>query len=147
MEETLIQLGYIGLFTASFLAATLLPLSSEIFVILMIVSGRNAVLIWFVALMGNYLGASTNYLVGKYGDDFILSKYIKYGPKKKKVEDLYKKYGSPLLLFSWLPVIGDPLCLIPGIFHLDFHIFSFWVILGKAIRYFVVIKAVEIIAF
>jgi len=144
MEEFLLQLGYPGLFIMAFLAATILPISSEIFVALMTVSGYSTIPILLTASLGNFLGASTNYFAGKYGNDFILSRFIKVNPKtQKRTEFLYKKYGSPFLFFSFLPIVGDPMCIIPGIFHLNFRTFTFWVFTGRALRYIFVIKIAE----
>ena len=127
MFEFFSQLSYPGLFLISFLAATLLPISSEIFVASMIVAKFNPIAVLLVATAGNFCGASTNYFIGKFGGDFVLSKYFKIDQKKqKKAEKFYKKFGAPSLFFSWLPVIGDPLCVVPGILHLNFLILGFF---------------------
>ncbi len=132
--------GYFGLFIVSFLAATLLPLGSEIFVATMAVSGYNGWLIFAVATTGNTLGSITNYYIGKLGTNFIFSRYIKVDSEtREKSEQLYQKWGSPILFFAWVPIIGDPLTVVAGIFKLNLYIFIFWVVLGKALRYFLVI--------
>ena len=65
-------------------------------------------------------------------------KYIKTSAKKRhRVERIYQRWGAPSLFFSFLPIIGDPLCIIPGIFELDLKIFTYWVVLGKLFRYLV----------
>ncbi|TKG97359.1 DedA family protein [Puteibacter caeruleilacunae] len=139
-EDIIFQLGYPGIFLISFIASTLFPLGSEGFVIMAVTSEYNSWLVWLFATAGNFAGAVTNYYVGYYGDRFILSKYIKVASdKKEKAQKLFAKWGAPVLFFSWLPIIGDPLCVIPGVLKLKLHIFSFWVLLGKAFRYFLVI--------
>lgn len=144
LESLVYNFGYFGLFIVSFLASTLLPVGSEVFVVLMVSSKYNIWLILLFATFGNYFGALTNYFIGKYGNKFILSKYIKFDQKsKEKAENLYSKWGSPTLLLSWLPVIGDPMCLIPGIMNLDIRVFSIWVFLGKLIRYMFVIYTTQ----
>jgi membrane protein YqaA with SNARE-associated domain len=52
---------------------------------------------------------------------------------------MYQKWGSPILFFTWIPIIGDPLTVVAGVFKLNLYIFIFWVVLGKAFRYFLVI--------
>lgn len=70
------QFGYLGLMAISFLAATILPFSSEVVVLLMPSLGFDKYLIFAFALAGNFPGALTNYYVGKLGNRFFLSKYI-----------------------------------------------------------------------
>lgn len=138
--EGLLELGIFGVFVVSFLASTLLPLGSEAFVILAITSGIASFPIWIAATLGNTLGALTNYAVGYWGNQFFLSKYISVSDEKKaRVQRLYLKYGAPILLFSWLPIIGDPMCIIPGVLKLPLTRFLFWVLIGKSMRYAAVI--------
>lgn len=135
-EELVFQYGYAGLFLVSFIAATFFPLGSEVFVIMMIATGFNPVIIFITATAGNSAGAVLNYYTGKFGTDFILSKYLNVSPNKKiKAESLFQKWGSPILFFAWLPIIGDPLTFVAGIFHTKLQTFLFWVITGKAFRY------------
>lgn len=144
MTDFLFQSGYPGLFLLSFLAATLLPLSSEILVVTMVYSGYDIPSVWLIATLGNFSGGLTNYYAGYYGEKFILSKYLK--PDSQKVlraRVYYQKYGASLLFFSWVPVVGDPLCLIPGIFKLKLWQFTFWVLTGKGFRYYLVIYMAE----
>jgi len=144
IEDLVFQSGYLGLFIVSFLAATIVPLGSEIFVVTMAISGYNLWVIFATATTGNTLGSIVNYYVGKYGSSFILSRYIKIDSKKlKNVEIMYQKWGAPFLFFAWIPVIGDPLTIVAGAFNLNLYIFIFWVILGKAFRYFLIIMTAE----
>jgi membrane protein YqaA with SNARE-associated domain len=144
IEELVFQSGYPGLFVVSFLAATFVPLGSEIFVVTMTISGYNPWIIFATATTGNTLGAITNYFVGRYGTNFIFSRYIKVDPQKRQhVERMYQKWGSPILFFAWTPIVGDPLTLVAGGFNLNLYIFTFWVFLGKAFRYVLVIMTAE----
>jgi membrane protein YqaA with SNARE-associated domain len=140
IEDFVILSGYPGLFVISFLAATLIPLGSEIFVVSMTLSGCNPWMIFAAATTGNTLGSITNYYVGKRGAEFMLSRYIKVDSQKREnVERIYRKWGSPILLFAWIPVVGDPLTVVAGGLNLNLYVFTFWVILGKAFRYVLVI--------
>ncbi len=140
IQDMIFQSGYLGLFLVSFLAATLVPLGSEIFVAVMAVSGYDPWFVFAVATSGNTLGSITNYYVGKLGTNFLLSRYIKVdSQKRQKAEKMYQKWGSPILSLAWIPIIGDPLTVVAGVFNLDLWIFTFWVALGKSFRYFFVI--------
>ena len=57
-----------------------------------------------------------------------------------KAEDYFQKYGVWSLLFSWMPIIGDPLTLVAGNLKVPFLTFFVLVFLGKASRYFFIIQ-------
>lgn len=144
MEDLVFQSGYPGLFIVSFSAATLVPLGSEVFVALMAVSGYDPWIIFAVATAGNTLGSITNYYVGKMGATFLLSRYINVDfERRQKAEKIYRKWGAPILALAWIPVVGDPLTVVAGVFNLDVWIFIFWVAIGKSLRYLVVIMTAE----
>lgn len=124
------------LFVLSFLAATILPLGSEWLIIVMIVQDFPIRDVIITATAGNYLGACTTYLIGIWGSSFVIRKVLRIDDiQLVRVKKLYNKYGKLSLLLSWLPVIGDPLCLIAGIFRVNFVHFSILVFVGKFFRY------------
>ncbi len=128
--------GYIGLFISSFLASTILPLGSEALVILLIRINCSFLLVVAVATAGNYLGACTSYYIGFKGRQDLIEKYLGIPRAKlEKADKWFRKYGTYSLLFTWVPVIGDAITVSGGILKLDFKTFSFYVILGKALRY------------
>ncbi len=137
---SLFEFGYVGLFIISFLAASLLPLSSELFVLAMLPLGYNVWWVGIVATTGNFLGALLNYYVGMKGADFALSRYFKIKDStRKKAEQFYERWGQGSLFFPWVRVIGDPLTAVSGAMHMDLRRFTFWVVLGKTLRYVVLI--------
>jgi len=130
---------YCSLFFTSFLASTIIPLGSEGVVVYMITKGHSIVSVVVIASIGNYLGACTTYIFGYIGRQNALEKYLKINPVDfARAEKLFTKYGSPVLLFTWLPIVGDALAAIGGIFKLNFFLFSIYVFTGKFIRYLVV---------
>jgi len=140
MEQFVISFGFLGLFAISFLAATLVPLGSEAAVLSLVLLGYDQIGIFCVATLGNGLGALVNYWVGLYGVNYVLSKYVKTNEKKlKSAQAYFTKWGSPVLFFAWLPVIGDPLTVAAGVFRVNLIVFTTWVFLGKAFRYYLVI--------
>lgn len=135
---------YIALFALSFLASTLIPLGSEWFVYYLVSVEYNIVLIILVASFGNYLGAAVNYYIGIKGSSTVLNKAIKFNDKEtEKAKEKFKKYGPAILFFSWLPIIGDPLTFVAGLLKYDFKKFTAYVILGKMIRYLIVVLVVS----
>lgn len=131
----MIELIY--LFFAAFFAATILPAGSEIILTsLNIQNNHNQYLLILIATMGNVLGSIVNWFMGYY---FIKFKHRKWFPIKEyninKYSRYYHKWGISSLLFAWLPIIGDPLTIIAGIFKTNFYLFLILVTIGKMTRY------------
>ena len=130
------EYGYIGMFFLSLAASSVLPLGSEWLLAALIIKGLDPVLLTATATCGNYLGAVTTYYIGYFGSDFLTERVLKINAEKRvKVTRLYEKYGKVSLLFSWLPVVGDPLCFVSGMMKYNFLPFSVLVLIGKGGRY------------
>ena len=130
------QPGYPSLFALSFLASTLVPLGSEWLLVLMLIRGYDPATCVLAATVGNSMGACTTWLVGRYGGDWLLARLFRISPKQQqRAETWYQRYGILSLLFSWLPVVGDPLCLVGGLLKIRFTVFLLMVGAGKLARY------------
>lgn len=129
-----------ALFFLSFLAATLLPLGSEWFLIILLQKAEYAPIITvLVAGIGNTLGGYTNYIIGRLGSSFFITKILRLRDTDiHRATNFYKKWGSWSLFFSWLPIIGDPLCFIAGVLKMHQGIFVLFVFTGKLFRYFLI---------
>ena len=139
-----LSLGYPGVFLVSFVASTLIPFSNEIVVMAMPALGYQtwAIVVWATA--GDYLGSLTNYWVGVKGTDFFFSRWVKIKPERwQQAERLFQRWGNWILFFDWLPFVGDPLAVVAGVFKVDWRVFSFWVITGKALRFVVLLGIVD----
>ena len=136
MDAFLATHGYPALFLLSFLAATLIPLGSEWFVIAMVASGRDPLMVLAVATSGNFLGACTTYLIGVWGGPFLVRRLLRIDEAAQaRAERHFARYGSWSLLFTWLPVVGDPLCLVAGLLRIPPGRFALLVLVGKLLRY------------
>ena len=123
------QASLASLLAASFLAATLIPLSSEAALFAVLRLHEN--LFWpalGVATLGNTLGGLSSYLIGRY-----------IGSKKPltQVERL-RRLGTPALLFAWLPVVGDALCVAAGWLKLNWMQVAAYQAAGRFARYYLV---------
>ena len=137
--EYFIELGYIGLFLSAFLAATILPLSSEVVLSLLLQTTLDPVTLVAVATTGNVLGSFVNYAIGFWGSVFVVRKVLKVSEKVfEKSKQRFEKYGTVSLLFAWVPIIGDPLTLIAGVLRINLWVFFVLVTIGKLGRYAVV---------
>jgi len=126
----------LALFVLSFLAATVLPLGSEWLLVLLLVDGAEPLTLVGVATVGNTLGACTTYAIGIYGGPWVIQRLLRIDTEQeKKAERYYARYGSWSLLLSWMPFIGDPICLVGGILRIGFGRFLVLVSSGKFLRY------------
>lgn len=136
MENFLLNNGLPALFLLSLLAATLLPLGSEWLLVALILQGLPSTQVIAVATVGNVLGACITYAIGIWGSEFCMKTILRVEKKQAaRAMELYQRYGAISLLFAWLPIIGDPLCLAAGILRLQPLLFLFPVFLGKLGRY------------
>jgi len=138
LHDWLNQPGYLSLFMMSFLASTLVPIGSEWLLVLMLVKGYPAPATILTATAGNCLGAVTTYLVGVYGGRWLIERVFRVSAEQQEqARGYYRRYGIFSLFFSWVPIIGDPLCLVGGLMRINFWLFSALVASGKLLRYIV----------
>lgn len=136
LHDWLNQPGYVSLFFMSFLASTLLPLGSEWLLVMMLAAGYDPLSVVAVATVGNYLGGVVTYLIGIAGGSWLIEKVLRVSShQQERARQYYKRFGVYSLLFSWLPVVGDPLCLVAGMLRVNFGLFSLLVASGKLVRY------------
>ena len=130
------EFGYTALFLASFLASTVLPFGSEWVLVAMVAGSFSPLPCVAVATAGNTLGAITTYAIGFFGSAFLLTRVLRIdAASRQKAERFYNTYGVWSLLLSWLPVVGDPLCLVGGLAKVRLSLFVPLVLLGKLARY------------
>ncbi len=135
---SLIGLGYFGLFAAAFLAATVLPFSSEIVFSVMVFSGMNAWACVAVATLGNWAGGMTCYYLGLLGKIDWIEKYFRI--KKEKIDKFtstIQRYGDWMAFFTFLPGIGDIIAVASGFFRCRWWVVALSMFAGKLIRYIV----------
>ncbi|MDC0436697.1 DedA family protein [Candidatus Pelagibacter sp.] len=131
---------YLSLFAISFLAATILPFSSELTLAgLITTSNYDNLLLLIVASFGNILGSVVNWALGFYSRNLTTKKWFPFKDKQiKNSSKWFSKFGKWTLLFAWVPVIGDPLTLAAGLFRVKFAEFLILVTIGKISRYIII---------
>ena len=131
---------YLSLFIISFLAATILPFSSELTLAgLIATSSYNNLSLLIVASLGNVLGSVVNWALGFYSRNLTTKKWFPF--KDNQIENSskwFRKFGKWSLLFAWVPIIGDPLTLAAGLLRVKFTEFLILVSIGKVFRYFLI---------
>lgn len=137
--DGLITWGPWGLFLAAFLAATVLPLSSEVVLSTLLLSGQSPLLLIAVATVGNVLGSVLNYMLGSWLSQRAMPRWRRLSPKQiASAQERFAQYGTASLLLAWVPVIGDPLTVVAGMLRVRWWKFLLLVTLGKGLRYLVV---------
>lgn len=130
------EYGYIGLFVAAFLAATILPLSSEVVLTALLVNGLSPTTLVLVATAGNVLGSLVNYALGYWASLVVIKKGLRMSEADfVQAERRFTRYGMWSLLFAWVPIIGDPLTVIAGALRVRLRWFVILVSAGKLFRY------------
>ena len=131
---------YLSLFLISFLAATILPFSSELTLAgFMATSNYNNLLLLIVASFGNVLGSVVNWILGFYSRNLSKIKWFPFKDEQiEKSSKWFNKFGRWSLLFAWVPIIGDPLTLAAGLLRVKFIQFLILVTIGKVSRYLVI---------
>lgn len=137
--------SYLGLFLTAFLAATLVPFSSEALLVAMQVSGGFPVAgLLAAASLGNTFGAVANWGLGRF---CLQWRDRNWFPVKRRELDRasawFNRYGIWSLLLAWVPVIGDPITLAAGVLRTRFLPFLLLVAISKTGRYAVLLGAVE----
>tara|TARA_R110002096_G_scaffold23803_7_gene75570 strand:+ start:199 stop:639 length:441 start_codon:yes stop_codon:yes gene_type:complete len=133
------ELGHLGLFIAAFLAATVLPLSSEIVLNALLLSGLSPTTLVITATIGNVLGSLTNYALGYWASLLVIKKWLRMSEADfVRAEQRFTKYGLFSLCFAWVPIIGDPLTAIAGVLRVHLLWFLILVTAGKLLRYIAV---------
>ena len=129
------------MFTSAFLSSTVLPGNSEIIFLIiatpLLWTGSSYFstdiqsLLW-VAVIGNSLGSLTTYLLGRWLPPM---QKIQHHRKLAWVLEKIQRYGSVMLFFSWLPIVGDLFCAVAGWLRLNWMACLVFITLGKIVRY------------
>jgi membrane protein YqaA with SNARE-associated domain len=130
-----------SLFTSAFVSATLAPGGSEaVLAYLVRQAGHAPELLLATATAGNTLGAVTTFGLGVLAALRYPAEHLRE-PGRRQAVDSVRRYGWPLLLLSWLPVVGDGFCFAAGWLRLPFWRSVAAIALGKALRYGAIVYA------
>ena len=132
------EAGLLGLFTASFLSATLLPGGSELVLFALLkLHPEQTVAALVLATIGNTLGGMLTYGMARWLPQHLEPQKF---PKGRSAPALARRWGAPVLLLAWAPVIGDLLCVAAGWLRLSWLPCLLWMGLGKAARYVLIVS-------
>jgi len=127
--------GPAALFIGSFLASTLLPGGSEAMLLFAVhEQPESQPQFWLIATLGNTLGGLSSWLIGWWLEKRFPGRGLSK-PHQRSAVARIARHGSPVLLLSWLPVIGDPLCLAAGWSGIRVLPATLFIAAGKGLRY------------
>ena len=132
--------SWLGLFFSAFLSSTILPGSSEIVLAALATQGdRPHWDLLAIATAGNTLGGMSSWVLGwVIAIRYPLTELSK-AAHRRAVERV-RQWGSPILLLSWVPVIGDPLCVAAGWLRISWLGALLFIAVGKALRYWALLS-------
>ena len=134
--------GLWGLFLSSLLAATLLPGGSE--AVLLYANHKSLAsptVLLLIATLGNTLGGLSSWGIGWWIRRRWPGRKLEKSQHRKAL-DRVQQHGAPLLLLSWVPIIGDPLCVAAGWVRINLFASLLFIALGKGARYALVLMLV-----
>lgn len=138
MLDGFIEYGYWGLFLASFLAATILPFSSEVVFAGLIAAGLDVWSLIIFATVGNSLGGATCYYMGKLGKIEWLNRWFKISEEKIiKTSNILKGKGSIMGFLGFMPAIGDVILVALGYMRANTTLVLISMTIGKFARYLI----------
>lgn len=125
-----------SLFFSALLSATLLPGSSEILLVYQLSQGGQPLPLVLSATAGNLVGSLITYAMGRAGNAALHRRWLRIDDRQlARAEHWFSRWGQPSLLLAWLPIVGDPLCLLAGLLRAPLISFVVLVGLGKLSRY------------
>jgi membrane protein YqaA with SNARE-associated domain len=131
------MIGYLGLFSAAFIAATFLPMQSEALLVALMLNDQHSLMVLLtVATAGNVLGSVVNWVLGRAALQFKQKRWFPTNDAQlDRAEIWYRRYGRWSLLASWLPIVGDALTIMAGVLREPLWSFVAIVTIGKSARY------------
>ncbi|MBD3609230.1 MAG: DedA family protein [Gammaproteobacteria bacterium] len=128
-----------SLFISAFISSTLFPGGSEALLLYLASEGNYSVKPLLIsATAGNTLGGMSSWLIGWLIASRFPAKKLSHKRQQQALAWI-ERHGSPVLLLSWLPVIGDPLCVMAGWLRISWWQATVYICIGKALRYYILL--------
>lgn len=142
--QHLIAYGYTGMGVAAFVAGSVLPFSSETLLVGLLLAGLKPWPLFFTATLGNVLGSMFNYWIGTFGRLEWIERYLHVKREKiERTQHWLQGHGAWMGFLCFLPVVGSALSVTLGYMRANPYLSFLSITLGKALRYAILIWAVE----
>lgn len=132
--------GYLGMFIAAVLAGSIIPFSSEIVLIALLIAKLDLWPLVLVATAGTTIGACIDYSIGRMEKQEWFQKYLHVKPEKiEHAKKIAQGKGAWFGIFSALPFLGNPIAIVLGLMRVNPYLFVLSALIGKFIRYMIVL--------
>lgn len=128
-------LAYAGLALVAFLAGSIIPAASEAALAALIAVGGSPWLGVLVATVANTAGAATLFALGRAGGKWLRPRNDRQRARLDEARDWVRRHGAPVVFFSWVPIVGDPLVIAAGLLGVRWPSFVLFAATGKGLRY------------
>lgn len=128
--------GYLGLFVSAFLAGTPVPMNCEVVLSALLMMGYGLVPCIASAVVGNWCGATVNYLIGRLCNYEKMLRLTRVKPERlEKVRDYLMGRGTWCAMGSFIPLLGNALIIYYGILRAPFWKVGCWMLVGQIVRF------------
>ena len=129
--------GLLGIFIATFVSYSIFPIPPIEPLIVLALNFFNSYLVFIASILGATSGHILDYIIGLKGIRMFLMR--RYPKTEEKARRLFIKLGPmSIVLFSWMPLIGNPIIIIAGSLKMNFWKFLFYSTVGK-VWYFILV--------
>jgi membrane protein YqaA with SNARE-associated domain len=106
----------------------------------MVARGYSALSIVLAGTSGGYVGSLVNYRLAARGEQWWRERNPNHHERLDRMSRAFARWGPPLLVLSWLPVVGEALTVVGGFARVRLSSFSLWTITGRVVRMIVLVK-------
>ena len=140
LHDILINYGGWGMFVAAFLAGSILPFSSEAIMLALLAVGNPPWQLLLCASLGNSLGGITCYYIGYLTTPERIQRLFRIHPRHmQRAHRLVQRWGALMGFFCWVPFLGDAILVALGIMRSNPLVTNVTMLLGRTLRYAIVL--------
>ena len=137
--EFLVSNGYWGMLIAAFIAGSFFPFSSEAVMVGLLALGLDPWSFVVYGTIGNWAGSMFNYGIGRLGKMEWIHRYLHVSEESlTKAHRFLGDRGAWMGFFAFLPILGTALCIVLGLMRARLSICAISILLGKFLRYLVI---------
>jgi membrane protein YqaA with SNARE-associated domain len=100
----------------------------------MVARGYSSAGIVIAGTAGGYAGSLVNYQLAAHGEAWWRARHPRRTAQLDRMQGAFARWGAPILILSWLPVVGELLTVVAGLARVRLSAFSFWTIIGRTLR-------------
>ena len=140
LVEFLSGYGYLGMGIGAFIAGSVLPMASEVLLVIFMGMGLNPVLLLIWATIGNTIGGFSCYYMARLAKREWVEKFFRVPPRQMaRADRVVQKIGVWAAFLSFVPLLGTAIVLLLGFMRVNPLKISVTMTAGKFLRYLIVV--------